>query len=417
MADILGGLMAGANFGTGFIQGKQQAVDRANTNKMNDLAIQDYQLKVDQDKLAVQQQQALSDRAMQLFNPMSTPGGQPTPQANMPGTDKPMDISAQTGEQQDPSDRMEQLANFAAGSGDLTHANQLWTNAANLRNAKFEQQQKKAAVETGELKRQQMHYGLVSQYAASLPDSPEGFAQLKMAVLSDPNSSEEERRNFGNMNYRPGIMQQIQDSGMTASQRASQRLKDQEFSEKQRVNDLQEAHRQRQDAEKVAHDRATEQAKQVNTKVGAIAKAPDEKEIASATQATKEAMGEGADTNSDDFKRARLAIANRANQIVRNNRAVTYDQAVQMAAMEAKNNGEIGTATTADTHARIFGMNIPGTGEGPKTTATFTPKGNTPETGIELKQGMKESELVQGKYYTYGGKTYQAIDGKLHPVQ
>lgn len=411
MADLMSGLMAGANFATGYQQGQQTNIQNTAYNKMNQLSLEDAQLKMDQERLSLKQQQVLSDKAMQLFNPTTPGNGQPTPgdvpQATMPGGNQPLAATGQAVDNGDPSDKMDQLAQTAAGSGDLTHANQLWTNAANLRNAKFEQAQKQSAMQTAELKRQQMHYTLASQYAGTVDDSESGFNQWKMAMLSDPNSSQGERQNIANMNYRTGIMGQIRDSGMNASQQAAIKLRQEQFTEQQRVNDLQEAHRDRQDTEKAAHDRALEASKVTQAKVGAAAKASTANDLAAATAATKEAMGgDTVDTKDPGFMRARENVSARALQIVRDNRAVTYPQAVTMAAAEAKRNGEFQDITTADTHSKIFGLRVPFTGDDASTKPGYREQGSTPETAIHF-TGQAKSELIPGKFYQTGNGLMQ----------
>lgn len=408
--NLFGGLQALSNFGTGYFQGQQTDTQNTAINKMNQLAIQDAQLKQDQEKLTMKQQQLLSDKAMEVFNPMGPPAGQAPPEgqqvppASLPGTNIPL---AQTDQatQVDPSEKMTELANFAASKGDLTHANELWTNAANLKNAQFEQQQKAAAIKVAEIKRQQLHYGLAAQYAGSVEDTPEGFSKWKMAMLSDPTASPEERQNIANMPYHPGILDKIREAGMTASQQASQQIKEQELAERKRVNDLQEAHRQRQDLERAAHDRALEQSKATKTKVGAAARAPTETELDNVTQVVKDNMPD-ANVDSPEFDQARRSIAARAAQIVQGNRAVTFPQAAAMAAHEAKKNGEFATITTPDTHAKIFGHNIPFTGSSPETKSAFKEKGAIPDEAIPF-TGQAKSELVSGKFYKTGNGIMQ----------
>ena len=406
--NLMQGLMAGANFGTGFQQGQQQSTQNNVANQMNQLALQDEQLKVDQDKLMAKQQQTLSDKAMQLFNPtgggQQPAGGNPVPPSAMPG--------APSTDSDQPVDKITQLANFAAGQGDLVRANELWTNAANLKNAQFEQEQKQSAMQTAELKRQQMHYGLAAQYAGTVEDTPAGFSQWKMAMLSDPNSSPQERQNISNMQYRPGILQKIRDSGATASQIASQQMREQEFAERQRVNDLQEMHRDIADMQRERRIEAMDRDHAAKKKVGAAAKAPTSTDVAQASAVVKQVMGKDADTSSEDFKLAATNIAGRALQIVQGNRAVTYPQALQMAAEEAKKNGEFTTIKTPDTHAHvpdwmplIGGDKIPLTGKSPTNKPAFQQKGMTRDSAMPLP--ASKADLIPGRWYTANGKVEQ----------
>lgn len=408
--NLLSGMQALANFGTGYFQGQQTSIQNAALNQHNQLANQALQTQQDQVKLSQQQQQLLSDKAIELFNPAGgglggqPAGGQAPPPATMPGSSTPMADTNQA-TQADPTKKLSELANFAASKGDLTHANELWTNAANLQNAQFEQQQKQAAAQVAELKRQQMHYNLAAQQAGSVEDTPEGFNKWKMAMLSDPTASPEERQNIANMPYHPGLLDKIKEAGMTASEQASAKLKEQEFAEKKRADTALEAHRTRQELEKTAHDRAIEQAKKVQTKIGAAARAPTETQLDNVTQVVKDNMPDVAVTG-PEFDQARRSIAARAAQIVQGNRAVTFPQAAAMAAEEAKKNGEFEKVTSPDTHAKIFGHDIPFTGQSPTTKASFKEKGAIPDDAIPF-TGQAKSELVPGKFYKTANGTMQ----------
>lgn len=395
--NLLGGLQAGANFGTGFLQGQQTDTQNTAMNKMNQLALQDAQLKQDQEKLSAQQQQALSDKAMEL----SIQSGGTSPNRQGPPV-APVDPAQNINNLIQTNT---ELAKTALSKGDIAHFSQLSTNVVNLQTAQFEQAQKQSAIQVAEMKRQQMHYGLAAQYAGSVEDSPEGFNQWKMAMLSDPTASPEERQNIANMPYHPGILDKIKEAGLTASQQATAKLKEQEMLEKKRVDDLQESHRERQDLERTAHDRAIEQAKKVQTKVGAASRAPTETQLDNVTQVVKDNMP-GVDVSGSEFDQARRSVASRAAQIVQGNRAVTFTQAAAMAADEAKKNGEFEKVTSPDTHAKIFGHNIPLTGQSAVTKTSFKEKGAIPDEAIPF-TGQAKSELVPGKFYKTANGTMQ----------
>lgn len=403
---IMSGLMAGANFGTGYQAGQQTSIQNTAMNKMNQIALDDAQVRQDQQKLALTQQKVLSDKAMELFNPMAPAGAPPVGPANQPGTDQPLTQMPGQGEQVDPSEKIDQLANFAASQGDLAHANELWTNSANLKTAKFQQAQKASAVQTADLKRQQLSHAYVAQTLGAATDE-DSFNTAKMEVLSNPMVSPEEARNLANIHYSPENVDAIRNSGMTSSQQATAKLKDLEFQETKRTHAALEDHRDQALAQKTAHDQATEAAKKTAEKVGAAAKAPSANDIAASTAATKEAMGgDEVDTKDPAFLNARLNVAARANQIVRDNRAVTYPQAVSMAAQEAKRNGEFSKATTADTHKQIFGMRVPFTGQDASSKPSYKEKGAVPEDAIPY-TGQPKSERVPGKFYHTGNGLMQ----------
>lgn len=406
--NLMNGLMAGANFGQGYLQGQQTANQLAYQGKMQQLSLDDAMLQNQQQHLSLDQQQALSDKAMQLWSPTGQPQTNPVPPAQLPGTSPQTD---QTQGQQDTPDKMEQLANFAASRGDLVQANQLWTNAANLRNNQATVQQHQAAGQLGELKRQQAHYEMAAQFASTLPDTPEGFNQWKMMVLADPTSSPQERTNVANMQYRPGIMSTIRDSGMNASQAATARMRDLEFQERQRNNDLQEAHRIQQDTERERHDRAMEESRTKSAKVGAIDKAPSSTEMKSAVPLIAQTLGleetdpilSAPDPNSPSkFTQATpavIGVVSQAKQLMSGNRALTFPQAVAMAAQQAKANGEFQTQTTTEHH--LFGTDTT------SNKTSYKNMGMTQENPIDLSTIKNRDQLIKGRWYKMGDKIEQ----------
>lgn len=405
--NLMNGLMAGANFGTGYLQGQQLSNQLAYQNQMQNLALDSAALQNQQQHLSLNQQQALSDKAMQLWSPTGQSQTNPVPPAQLPGVSQQTD---QTQGQQDTPDKMEQLANFAASRGDLVQANQLWTNAANLRNNKASTQDHQAAAQLGELKRQQAHYEMAAQFASTMPDTPEGFNQWKMMVLADPSSSPQERTNVANMQYRPGIMSTIRDSGMNASQAATAKMRDMEFQEKQRVNDLQEAHRIRQDTEREAHDRAMEQARATSTKVGAIDKAPSTTEMKSAVPLIAETLGiEESDPTlsttdpgtgkATQATPAVIGVVSQAKQLMSGNRALSFTQAVAMAAQQAKANGEFQIQTTTEHH--LFDTDTT------SSKTSYKNMGMTQENPIDLSTIKNKDQLIKGRWYKMGDKVEQ----------
>lgn len=392
-------LMAGANFGTGYLQGQQQDQQNQYARKMQALAIDDAALNFKQKQLSVQQQQNLSDRAMELFNPMVPGGGlnappvmqgqqPPTGGPTPPGQVPPADLS-QVGQQQsiDPVEKLDQLASSVAGTGDIVHASELWTQAANLRAAKVEAQAKQSATQLADLKRQQIGHSLVAQTMGAATDE-NSWNAAKMQVLSSPWTSPEEAKNLANLPYSPDIVQRLRDTGMTSAQQAKAKMDELEQAERERHNRALEEARERSNTIRDEHNKATEQQKVKQEKVGA-AKAPTEAELATATAATKDAMGgDTVDTTDPDFLRARASIASRAAQIVRDNKAVTYAQATNMAAAEAKKNGEFTQVIVPGEHFW----------DSDTTKQSFKPKGDTPETAMQF-TGQAKSELVPGKFY------------------
>lgn len=390
--DIMSGLAAGANFGQGFLNGQQQDQNQNYTNRINELMLQSAEQEQQQKQQAAQQQQAIEEEAKKQ-------------QAT-----------------QDPSQRLTELGQFALNQGDLTHANQLFTNATNLQSDKLHQELMQSAAQTGELKRQAQHYTMAGQLATSLRstmgDTPQALDHWKAAILSDPNSSPQERQGVMSMSYYPGVMDKLTQVGMTAAQQATAQLQQQRFQQTQQVNAAQEAHMQRQDLERAAHDRAMEQRQVRQEKVGAAAKAPTSEDLRTALPLISSATGipitdplfngpdVGASGQRDYNTPALVSIVSRAKQLVQENRALTFPQAVTMAASEAKKNGELQVTKSPDTHSKIFGLNIPFSGQDASTQASFNDVGNTQAQPLPF-TGQPKGELIQGKYYKTGSGVLQ----------
>lgn len=413
--DLSSAISAGANAGTGYLAGQQQAKDNAFRNQLNSLAIQNQTLQNQQQEIGIKQQQAMSDAAMAAFSP-TAPSVSPTPPATLPGG-APTDISQlgqQPQQQEDFGDKLDGLAQKAFSVGDLVHGNQLMTNAANYRESKYKQQQTQAATDLAEARRQQISHSLVAQTLGAAQDEAE-WDQAKMEVLTSPWTTPEEKKNLANLAYSPEVVDRINRAGMNSSQQAQAKMKQLELEEKQRNNDLNQSRRDRDESRKDAHEAAWQAHQDAVKKVGAESKAPSKQGLHAAGVALKGVAPE-MDEDSNDFMRAQQSIASRAQQIVAGNKAINFDQAVNMAASEAQKSGEINTAKTPDTRVSIFGHGIPGTGKAPEDKVTFKAKGNTAQEAIPLAKDMKESDLINGRFYSYGGKTYQVQDGKLHEV-
>lgn len=405
--NIMNGLMAGANFGQGYLQGQQLGKQLNYQNRLEQLSLEDANLRNQQQKMSLEQQQALSDKAMQLWSPTGQTQGAAVPPAQMPGQQ-----TAGGGQQdaQGTPDRIEQLANFAASRGDLVQANQLWTNAANMRSAQATAQDHQAAAQLGELKRQQAHYQMAAQFAGTLPDTPEGFNQWKMMVLSDPSSSPIERQNVANMQYRPGLMQTIRDSGMNASQAAADKMRQLEFQERQRVNDMNIGLREKTLAERKHYDAARLRAEATRAKVGAMSKAPSAEEMKTAAPIIAQTLGidqadptlSSLDPNSNKFTQntpAVIGVVAQAKQLMSGNRALTFPQAVAMATQQAKANGEFQTQTTTEHH--FFGVDTT------KSKTAYKGMGMTQDNPIDLSTIKEKGQLIKGRWYKLGDKVEQ----------
>lgn len=383
MAFDLGPLAYGTQ---GFLQGQQQATQNDIMNQMNRLALGEQQLKYQQDQQNWKNQQALSDDAMHAFSATGGVGQpNPVPQATLPGVQNNQPESTQ----QDPAGLFDTLGKNAMSRGDYAGASQLWTQAENFRDAQVSRQAKADAMQTGELNRQIKSANFVSQLLGSATDKDD-FDQKKFQALGSGLLSPEEAKNINNMQYSPETVDAIRARGMTASQQAQAQLRQMELRQKIQQDSLKNERDERDQARKDAHEEAYETHLTQAKKVGAAAKAPSKADLQAANIATKKAFGDDVevDEDSDDFIQARSAIASRASQIVQGNKAISYTQAVNQAAEEAKQSGEFGNKTID-----------PGFFSANKKVGTFSPKGDTQDSAIPLTKGMSAKQLIPGKWY------------------
>lgn len=405
--NLLGGLEAAANFGTGFNTGQQQATDRGYQNQMNAVSVDNATTQNQQMHDALDKQSQINDFGMKLWHPqVSDPlnPGQPAGQGGAPqGPGGPAGAAGPTppngpsvaGQATDASsdmDKMLQMGRFAAGKGAMDQANQYFTNATNMATAQFKQQQEQAAMQAGQIKAQIASHGFVaSQIGAAT--NPAEFQQAKFAILSDPRVPQNEKENISKMQYSPQLVDMVRRTGMNSVQQGNEQLKQLEFQEKQRQDSLTNDLKQTRIASQNAYDEARIAHVTTQAKVGAANKGPTREEIGAASSFVKGQMGENVDTTSPNFQQAVQSIAARAKQIVGTNRAITYPQAVQQATDEAQRSGEFTQAEKPQ--STILGLKIPGTG-GQKSTA-YTPKGETQTSAMPLPSN--KADLVPGRWY------------------
>jgi len=375
------GLQALANAGTGFVQGQQQASQNDYTRQMQALQLQNAHQVADQNSQKAQWQQQEMDDMMKgsiahptpIIDPTSgRPIGTPPPPAQ-PTPD-------QQAQKFDPVGFNSKLAYSALSRGDLVGASEASANMVNAQNAQMRQQQEQSAMQTAELKRQQMHYAnsgmAAQQLVAAYGDTPQAFNAWKMQIMGDPNSSPEERQNVHNMQYTPGIMGRIEQTGMTAAQQATAKI--------------QQAHLALQQS----HDRATEQQAAINSanmkayhaadlalrknnmKVGAIDKAPSTEQLKSAMPIVAQLTGADPTKTSDRVLYApdsttgstlslnsptMVQIVSDANQRMKADpsHALTFPEAVTQATQEAIKRGEITKATPEIDSGHWYGGNTP----------------------------------------------------------
>lgn len=394
--DLNSGLMALANFGTGYQQGQRQDV----MDQMQKLGLANAIQQQQQNQQNLNYQRLESDNMMKSFLPKiagigqtppppggnATQGGQPPGQNTEPQFGSPEWFMAR--------------GKYAASIGDVTHATEMATNAINATNAQFAQQQKQDAMKTAELKRQMESYQNVGNILGdpaikSSPNPPQEFHQRLLAILSDPNVSPEEKKNLQNLQYSPQVVDQLAQTGMSASQKAEQQLRQQQFQETQRYHDAQlNVSRQRLLAE-TAYRTAQERDKTNNAKIGKGGAAITSAEHMMAAPVVQEIMGSSFNANDPNSNIAVDTIASRAKQMVnRPGSNLSFSQALSIAAQAAKQRGEFPSTTTH----HMIGSDT--------TTTKFSEQTGTQENPIPI-EGLFKEDLQDGKWYLINGKPEQ----------
>lgn len=411
--NIGAGLQALANAGTGYVQGQEQASQNDYTRQMQALQLQNAHQVADQNSQKAQWQQQEMDDMMKgsiakptpIIDPQNgRPLGSPPP--------APQPTPDQQAAQNDPVSFFSNLAASARSHGDLVGASEAYANLANIQSTQVKQQEEQSAMQTAELTRQEKHFGMTAQAASSLPDTPEGFQQLKMSVLSDPNSSPQERQNFAGLQYSPGIMQKIAQSGMTAAQQATQRMDQMRLDNTEMHQRIQERQTAIRDANTDAYHAADLALREASKKAGAIDKAPSPEQLRDAMPIVAKRLGVdpmqmqdnplySADATSKSGvglnSPAMTEIVSGANQIMEADpsRSTTFSQAVDQATQRAIANGTLVKPTAPTPGAHFWNSDTPGK------SAEFTGEGNTVDKPIPLSLSLhKDPSLrIPGKVY------------------
>lgn len=402
--NLLGGLEAAANFGTGYNTGQQKATDLGYQNQMNAVSVDNATTQNQQMHDALDKQAAINDHMMKLWNPPvsdplnpgkpAQPGGAPQGPGGVAGPTAPNNPSV-AGQMTDASsdmDKMMDMGRFAAGRGDAVTANQWFTNATNMATDKFKQQQEQAATQTAQIKANIASHGFVANQLGAA-QSPAEWQMAKMAVLTSPVVPQNEKDNITKMQYSPQLVDMIRRTGMNSVQQGTEQLKQLQLQEKQRQDDLQNDLKESRIASQNAYDDARIAHITTQAKVGAANKGPSRDEVAAASSFVKGQMGANVDTASPNFQQAVQTIAARAKQIVQTNRALTYPQAVQQATEEANRAGDFTQAE--DTRSTVAGVKIPFTGE--VKPAGYSGQGQTQASAMPLPND--KSKLVPGRWY------------------
>lgn len=398
--DLNAGLMALANFGTGYEQGQRQSV----ADQMQKLGLQNAMMQQQQNQQNLNYQRLESDNMMKSFLPKiaGTQGpGQPTSGSTQGAA--PPAIPGQDNEPQFGSpDWFLQQGKYAAGIGDMNHATEMATNATNATLAQYTQQQKQSAIQMSELKRQAESHANVANILGdptinSSSNPAQEFHQRLLAILSDPNVSAQEKQNLQGLQYSPQIVDRIAQTGMTSAQKAQQQLRQAQLAETERYHNTETAISKQRLLMEQSHFQAREQDKTAATKVGKGGAAVTTNEHAMAQPIVQEIMGASFNPDDPNSDIAVNTIASRAKQMVnRPGSNLSYSQALSIAAQEAKQRGEFKPVDIPKPH--WWSTQQQGT--------KFEQAQGTQDSPIPL-DGLSKADLQHGKWYIKDGKLEQ----------
>lgn len=389
--NLAAGLQDAAAAGTGYFQGEEQEQNRNYSKEMQNLAYQNAALDFDQKKQDQQRMQALSDHMMQAFKPQPV-GPQPSPG---PNPQQQMSQLANT----DPEQYTQEAFNFAAQSGDITRAEQLATNLSNFRGQQADQQAKAATIQNTELKARQQALQQTGEAFQDVTDQP-SYDRVRMSLMADSTMPQSARQAIASLpeKYSPAIVDHIKNQSMSLSEQAKNQLAQARLAETIRSDNLRNQHNQNMETIQTAREKAYEQHQTNQTKVGGANSSPTSADKDGAAVAIKEVAPE-LDPESPEGMAAIQSVASRGKQIMKDNRAVNAQQAMAMAADEAKKSGEFTSKTIPGKYNKILGDMTPDWMKTSTTKPSFKQQGDTKESAIPYKQGMTKDDLVKGKIY------------------
>lgn len=399
--NIGAGLMAGANFASGYQQGQQQRLQE----NMQQLAFQNAQLQEQQNALNMKRAQAESDYAMSLFNPTVQ---NPVNGQTIGGND-------QIDPRQQLQDRMYKMANFAGSQGDVSGMGQYATAGSNMQAAQEQQQIRAAQVQADNAKRHAQQAKDGADLAATLPDSPQSLQQWKAQMIAEhPDLTPEERQNIASIQYQPGVLDRIAHTGMSAYQqfqlKDAQAKAQQEAAHQQQQNQLAQARLQEQQR----HDRFVENAKKNGG--DKPLKQPTAAMTDQAYAALGQAIGQGVNSNGQfkdaQFNSAAQDIAEQAAALAQRNPALTYRDAINQIIQSYKASGMLPQQPNApgimDRAADLVGIHT-----NPGTSTSFKDMGTSVQNAIPAKKGMTfipgKIYVLKGEYGRFNGKTFDPI--------
>jgi len=384
-ANLMSGLMAGANFGTGFFSGQDQ--QQQAMAQRQQMALQGQQAAM----VMLMNRMKLQDEQRNLGFQQDE-GAYARQLATDPDTaDLPMD------------QKLDLLTKNALSKGDLVRANEFAVNATNFRNAQVLQDQKKQAISRGMMESQQkLHQYMGSELAAAAEEGPEAFEQARMLALFSGHGTPEDQQRLANLQWQPGLADKLRLGAMTSRQQAQTLLEQQRLQQTKKNQDLLERNREIRQQLNAQKLRDAEDLTATKAKAGGGQKAPTQNELDQTIPLLKDS---GLDPKSPDFSQAQQALVSTKKALQKANPNLPDAQALQQAAamvgkqdvqtLTVPKSGFFGSETTK----KVYKM------------AGATPKDPIPYTG-------DKASLIPGRYYTTGSHGVVQFTGTgFVPVQ
>lgn len=426
MPNLMGGLEALANAGTGFIQGRNQAQNQQYQQQIQQLALHNQQQASMQNDMKIKNQQSMSDDAMALSAGIIKP-------STMPGQTSSSPEDTQPTPQMSMADKFSKLSEGALARGDLDGASQAYTLSVNANNDLITQQEHQAATQLTDLKAKQLETQQVGQSAMGVTDQS-SYSAWRLAGMSDSNNSPGLQQMFKGLpeQYNPAVVSHIANGAFTAEQKVKldmEHLKTESYINRQSVQSQNETARTRLDAQRtgayVAHqERLTKVGGDEGAKVGTPTLAdlkvaapivantlyPDDPDALD-NQSVLQGPGMHFDKNNNpvrDFSAPIIStIVSRTKQAVANNRSLNYNQELIHQTQLAKENGELQSNTVAGKPGTtVLGHTFGGTPD--TTTESFNPGGKgSKDKPIPITAGMHVKDMKKGAWYSKNGKVEQ----------
>lgn len=395
--NIGAGLMAGANFASGFQQGQQQRLQE----NMQQLAFQNAQLQEQQNALNMKRAQAEADYSMSLFTT---------------GIKDPVTGQTIGGNDISPQQYSQAMGRFAATNRDPAGAMQYFTQGANFQSNQEQQQVRAAQVQNLQAQRQAKLAQEGAQAASMFPPTEQGAQQFLAYMQANGGLQPQEYAALqtyvkqAGPNWQQGVIKH----GMTIAQqyqlKNTQDRLQQEKDYQQQQLDLSQ---QRLEAEK-QHWQNEENAK----KNGGDKpfKLPTAAMTDQAYAALGQAIGQGVDSNGQfkdaQFNSAAQDIAEQAAALAQRNPALTYRDAINQIIQSYKTSGMLPKTPNApgimDRAADFIGIHT-----NPGTSTSFKDMGTSVQNAIPAKKGMTfipgKIYVLNGEYGRFNGRTFDPI--------